>query len=962
MRFLPFGLPAASLCFALLIPCASLAAAPDSDGDGLTDAEERSRVRDARFNPRQPVMTSGGIPYSVFAADLDGDGDRDAIAAFGDQDDEIAWSENRLDEASADFGPKHVISIQVDYTSSVFAADLDGDGDPDVLSASRGDQKIAWYENRLDEASADFGEQQVISIGATSPRSIFVVDLDGDGDPDVLSVFPAEDLIAWYQNRLESPQADFGPQRVISTLATDAVAVFAADLDGDGDADALSAGSYSYGHVAWYRNRLDTPSADFGPRLLITSAIENPFDLIAADLDGDQRVDVLSAYSWERKIAWFENRLDVGGFGDPEEIGTLGSGPRGILAADLDGDDDPDVVAAAVTGGAKWFENHLNEPTADFHFPRVISFTGDALESIAAADLDGDGDQDLLTGFRSGEKIGWYENPGTNPLDPDTDDDGLSDGIEVNREGTDPGDPDSDDDGLTDGDEVDLHRTDPRDEDTDGDGLLDGFEVANSFDPRRGGEATQDPDQDGLDNLGEQSEATDPHDPDSDDDGALDGAEVAIHLTDPHDPDSDDDGLLDGDEVNLHGTNPLDPDSDGDHLSDSDEVNLYPTDPLDPDTDGEGLNDHIEIAFHTTNPVNADTDGDTFDDDREVRAGSDPKNAASTPGPSQPTLYEASLIIHAYGSETTTTAMGPPQIVSHFLALPLGYDCRDGRPQTPSGATASHYCTSAILEQGRPVTGSGVVGLGAGATKPILLPQSAFAASGVTGFHPVFTYSYPYSKIHSYATIANAAGTLFAGGGAAAGKRAHEHTGPWPASWVVREGENGFGGTLRLLGKLGANEAWASWSTGCGSWTGTNSWNMIPALGRSQADAGNPNTITATFTSKICGGRASPQLRGSGTPWTTGSVTVYATQFFRATTIRRAGYDNRDAFGNGTIQLVTPGLTHWGNAGTSYRGHVAVLKLKFVPEPRALPLLIAGAAALAWRCRTSGRRRSSQGS
>ena len=81
-------------------------------------------------------------------------------------------------------------------------------------------------------------------------------------------------------------------------------------------------------------------------------------------------------------------------------------------------------------------------------------------------DPDGDG---LPTG---------QEGPiGTNPNDPDSDDDGLSDGAEVNTHGTLPLNPDTDGDGLLDGAEVNTHGTDPLDADTDNDGLTDGQEV-----------------------------------------------------------------------------------------------------------------------------------------------------------------------------------------------------------------------------------------------------------------------------------------------------------------------------------------------------------------------------------------------------------------------------------------------------------------------------------------------------
>jgi hypothetical protein len=953
-----FVLSAAAYLGTCLVFCAGSATAVDSDGDGLTDTEEVSRVRTVPFSAYRPITTAADSTRAVFAADLDGDGDLDALSA-SDDDDEIAWYENRLDQASADFGPQRLISTQADSASDVFAADLDGDGDPDVISSSEHDDKVAWYENRLNESSGDFGEQQVITTSANAAHDIFAVDLDGDGDPDVQSASISDNKVAWYENRLDEPGANFGPQQVISTQAYDARSVFAADLDRDGDPDVLSAGSYNFDRVAWYENRLDELSADFGPQQVITTQVNYPVSVFAADLDGDLDNDVLSAAYWGSEIVWYPNNDGAGSFGDPQLIMHLGNYPIEVSAADLDGDGDPDVLAANLGTGVSWYENHLNEPSADFGNLRMISFPLDGANAFVTADLDGDADLDVLVSFYPSGKLNWYENPGTDPLDPDTDDDGLSDGSEVIHVGSDPGDPDSDDDGLSDGDEVDLYRTDPLDSDTDNDLLLDSFEIAHGFDPLKPREQTQDPDSDGLDNLAEQANQTDPNDEDSDDDGALDGAEVSVYGSDPLDSDSDDDGLSDGDEQNLYGTNSLDPDSDGDGLSDSDEVNVYPTDPLDSDTDGEGLNDHVEIVFHTTDPLNIDTDSDGFDDDREVRAGSNPKSATSTPGPSQPTLYEASFIIHAFGKETTTsTGTGSPRVQSNFLALPLGHDCRSGDPYPwwQYGEKATHYCSSATLRKGRPVTGTGVLGQGSGATRPLLMPQSAFGVSGGTGFLPITLYPYPYSKSHSYATFANAPGTFFAGGGPAAGKGTQSHTGPWSARWIIHEGENAFGGTLQLLGKLGANRAWASWSIGFGTWSGTNSWNMIPALGRSKDDPNNPHTNTNTFTNIPSGHQVTDRRAGSGTPWTTGSVTLYVTTSYSPTTIRRAGYDNRNASGAGYVQLVTPGLVHWLPPTRYHRGHIAILKLRFVPEPGALPLLAAGVGALVLLYRLSRRR------
>jgi hypothetical protein len=102
----------------------------------------------------------------------------------------------------AQFGSQQVITTAADYANSVFATDLDGDGDQDVLSASVLDDKIAWYENL---GGGAFGSQQVITTAADGVYSVFATDLDGDGDQDVLSASYSDDKIAWYENQIVPP-------------------------------------------------------------------------------------------------------------------------------------------------------------------------------------------------------------------------------------------------------------------------------------------------------------------------------------------------------------------------------------------------------------------------------------------------------------------------------------------------------------------------------------------------------------------------------------------------------------------------------------------------------------------------------------------------------------------------------------------------------------------------------------
>ncbi|MDX1480668.1 MAG: S8 family serine peptidase [Woeseiaceae bacterium] len=97
---------------------------------------------------------------------------------------------------------------------------------------------------------------------------------------------------------------------------------------------------------------------------------------------------------------------------------------------------------------------------------------------------------------------------GTNPLEPDTDADGLTDGDEVNVYGTNPAASDTDADGLTDFDELNVHATDPNNDDSDGDRLGDGEEVTSwGTDP-----LDTDTDADGVDDYVEVQTGSDPTD------------------------------------------------------------------------------------------------------------------------------------------------------------------------------------------------------------------------------------------------------------------------------------------------------------------------------------------------------------------------------------------------------------------------------------------------------------------
>lgn len=151
--------------------------------------------------------------------------------------------------------------------------------------------------------------------------------------------------------------------------------------------------------------------------------------------------------------------------------------------------------------------------------------------------------------------------------------------------------------------------------------------------------------------------ATNPALADTDGDGYSDGQEI-INGTSPVSSDTDGDGISDGQEI-INGTNPKSSDTDGDGLSDSQEI-ANSSNPLLPDTDTDGLSDGQEvngISGFTSDPLLVDTDGDGATDFNEVKAvpPTNPRDGSSVPPPSF-TGAKHSRVVTYQAAQTVTIA------------------------------------------------------------------------------------------------------------------------------------------------------------------------------------------------------------------------------------------------------------------------------------------------------------------
>jgi len=512
----------------------------DSDGDGLTDAQEAEM----------------GTNTESMKADTDGDGIKDGWEFYhglnpldkndaSDDPDKDGFT--NLEEFNAATYPDDSCSrpnsrrpidtdkdglpdaVEINYGTGINDPDSDKDGMDDGWEFYHGLNPFDASDASEDTDGDGFSNLEEFNEG-TDPNDSDSVpeypeDSDSNGLPDVLEKM--------YEDHPDKADSDGNGINDLQEAYSEA---YPQDSDRDGLPDIVEV---MYGTD---KNNADSDSDGMNEGWEVYNEL-NPLDKKDASEDPDEDS--------------FSNLEEYKGRSCPDDPDSV---PDSYRPKDSDGDDLPDVVEAIYGTGPK------------------------------KADSDGDGMND---GWEVYHKL---LNPPDNGADDDRDEDGFSNRDEF-YSGTDPDDPnatpdnpshgeypkDTDKDGLPDVVE-ERYGTDKDKPDSDSDGMTDGWEVYNNFHPLTK-DSADDPDGDEYSNLEEFKAGSDPKDSksvpeqylkDTDDDGLTDMAETEICKTDPENADSDGDEMTDGWEV----YNELDPladdadnDPDEDSLTNFDEFN-----------------------------------------------------------------------------------------------------------------------------------------------------------------------------------------------------------------------------------------------------------------------------------------------------------------------------------------------------------------------------------------------------
>ncbi len=276
---------------------------------------------------------------------------------------------------------------------SVHAADVDGDGDTDILGAATTADAITWWENTAGDGSA--WTEHSVDDAFDGAFSVYAMDVDGDGDTDILGAAFLSADVTWWEN-LAGDGSSWN-EHTADFAFGGASSVYAADLDGDGDNDILGA-ARNDGDIAWYENETIHRSAVHPVEHTVDGAFDFVSSVYAADVDGDGDTDILGAAQVGDDIKWWENTAGDASAWTEHTVDGDFDGARSVYAADVDGDGDTDILGAALfADDITWWENQGGQfalPTADIAPVHVINGTTVAALEIDAVHRGRTGDQD----------------------------------------------------------------------------------------------------------------------------------------------------------------------------------------------------------------------------------------------------------------------------------------------------------------------------------------------------------------------------------------------------------------------------------------------------------------------------------------------------------------------------------------------------------------------------------------
>lgn len=395
-------------------PVKSVTSMTAEDGLVTSETEEltSAMLLDHLLGP-PAEFPAGSFPTFVAVGDVDGDGRPDVVVA--DQGDPSlgfadAGVSVLLGDGTGSFGPARTFSTGT-YSSAVAIADLNADGRQDLAVANYGGPSVSVL---LGKGDGTFGAAVDHGLpGQKNPTSLVVGDFNGDSKPDLAvalgyggNATPGSVAIL-----LGNGDGTFGAATEFG-VGGGPVSVATGDLDRDGKLDLAVANTFDGTVSVLFGNG----AGSFGNRLDL-NVTDRPVSVTIADFDRDGNPDLAVANdSYMTNDANVSILLGTGtrSFGAPRRFFVdrmLGAYLHSLACGDLDGDGVLDLAVAKEGtgwgGGGRGPNVSILLGDGSGAFSPVVRFAplSEAPESVAVADLDGDGKPDVAVASRGGVSV-----------------------------------------------------------------------------------------------------------------------------------------------------------------------------------------------------------------------------------------------------------------------------------------------------------------------------------------------------------------------------------------------------------------------------------------------------------------------------------------------------------------------------------------------------------------------------
>jgi hypothetical protein len=337
------------------------------------------------------VTTAFDGAFSINACDIDLDGDLDVLGGSYAEGETIRWWRNS--DGSGSLWEENDIDV-LPYVRMTVCSDIDGDSYPDA--AASGSNTVIWAQNPGESGTS--WVHHTVRNDFLGTQSVDAGQIDSDALTDIVAGSSSE--LRWWRNTDGSGSS--WTEYLVDNACGDIYYLELCDLNGDGDKDIL--GSIFTGMKIYWWENTDGEGTSWTRRQIGTS-IMDPRNLDACDVDGDGDTDVIGTGYDE--VLWWENQNGAGTSWETHFMDEDFLGAHDVSGADLDGDGDNDVITCSFnTEEILWWENLDGEGTSWSEHLLDGSFE-DAV-SCMAADMDGDGDPDPLGAAYVDAEIAWW--------------------------------------------------------------------------------------------------------------------------------------------------------------------------------------------------------------------------------------------------------------------------------------------------------------------------------------------------------------------------------------------------------------------------------------------------------------------------------------------------------------------------------------------------------------------------